>query len=130
MDQILVLRRKNKAVTIAEIIGQELKVMEVVAESFMRWRVEAGVSLTEIEQKTGVPVSLLQAWELGTISPMASSFYEVVAFLGEEFLFQAGMQMTELNMRANEIRKSLEAASGEIERVNFEALGAVRPIAA
>lgn len=130
MDQVLVLRRKNKAVTIAEIIGQELKVMEVVAQSFKAWRIEAGISLAEIEQKTGVPVGLLQAWELGTISPMASLYYEVMAFLGENYLFQAGMQMTEFMVKAHEIRKSLEAEEGKLERGNFDALGAVRPFAA
>jgi transcriptional regulator with XRE-family HTH domain len=130
MEQILVLRRKNKASTIAEIIGQELKVMEVVADSFKGWRQEAGVSLAEIEQKVGVPVSLLQSWELGTISPMASLYYEVMTFLGEDYLFKAGMQMTELMVKANKIRKSLEVTSGKIERVNFEALGAVMPLAA
>ncbi len=130
MDQILILRRKSKAVTIAEIIGQELKVMEVVAESFKSWRADAGVSLTDIESKVGVPVSLLQAWELGTVSPVASLYYEVIEFLGETYLFEAGMQMTELMMKANQIRKSLEAGDDRVQRVNFDALGAVRPFAA
>jgi transcriptional regulator with XRE-family HTH domain len=130
MDQIVVLRKKNKAETIAEIIGSELRVMEVVAESLRRWRIEAGISLAEIETEVGVPVGLLQAWELGTISPVASLYYEVVEFLGEDCLFEAGMQMTELLVKANQIRKNLEAVEGKIKRENFDALGAVRPLAA
>ena len=131
VGKLLVITAKTKGQTIAQIIGYELRITETIAEKFRSWRQESNCSYSDIAAACGTPEPLLIAWELGTVSPIASMFCEVVGFLGEDYLFQASMLLTDLKLKADALRAKLEAEQSiRVKPQNFDALGAVQLFAA
>lgn len=131
MQNVALIAKNMKPKSMAEYIGQDLRVNETVGAHLKKWREQNGISLEEVETKLHVPFDQYIAWELGALSPKARQFYAVVVNLQGNVYEEASELINRLMNEGADLRARIATQTeNKSQPHNCAALGFVHKLAA